>query len=281
MKKSVLLFAIIFSLLSCSKNDEPTTSQQENYRLSKITYPSGVYTKYTYNSQGKLAVMEDFSASNVSLDKTTYTYNSQDKLISTHRIYTDNFINTSDTQFTYNSIGYVEEEISNSVHHNNTTISKTTYTFNNSGGIIRQKTVYKNNSTGLWNAQTPDNDFIYTLNSQGKTQRIENANQTRKNDYSYDNNGNKKDVINYQDVGSGYVIQSWASYTYDDKINPENYVLDFIYNSKNKNNVLDGVYKYYTGGILSSTNNITNTYEYNAQGYPTKVNDRIYTYEKY
>lgn len=69
-------------------------------------------------------------------------------------------------------------------------------------------------------------------------------------------------------------------YTFDDRFNP--YILFAIEGDPGKytnvNNILSETVKYYSNGVVSSTNTNDYAYEYNAAGYPSKMNNMNYIY---
>jgi hypothetical protein len=276
MKKTIFLFAIIFSFLSCSKDDEPTPDgTSSNYRVKTRTlvYGSNTYVyQYEYNAYGKISKITYQDGS-----YTTYSYNSSNLLIKYQ-----NFGNSSYdlyyTTYTYTSNGNLDEEMNYTRQTGSSIIQKNKTTYSYLDNKVSQKVEYQ------WNQIT--NDWVspdttkYEYNADGKMSKINEIGNRRYYLMTYDANNNITKTEQY-DLKSGstqYYLSSSTTRTFDTKkanntsfsefpndFNPNYYV-------SGGNNEVDVVDKNFNeSGNITSSYVYTNTYQYNEAGYPTKI----------
>ena len=103
---------------------------------------------------------------------------------------------------------------------------------------------------------------------------------SEKNTYTYDEKGNIiRDEYYFSDSGAGYILMNTKEYVLDDKINPylifENEGIPGIFT--NRNNILKSIYTdNYSGDGYTYT--VEYSYEYNASGFPVKMNNFTFIY---
>lgn len=290
MKKTILLFAIIFSLFSCSKDEEPTPTNA-NYRVKTKTEKVGAntyVTQYEYNANGKFS-----KVSYVNGSSTTYSYNSANLLIKTETTGDPNY-NLLYTTFTYNASNNLEEQIYYTRANNSAIINKYRTTFTYAGINLTQAQQYQwNNLTNNWVPNPSVTNYEYNAN--GKLSKIDELGNSRYFLMTYDAAGNMTKTDQY-DLKPGsttqYYLRRTTTRTFDTKkanntsfSEIPNYFNPNYYTSGG-NNEIDVVNKYYTeAGVVENSYAHTNTYQYNDAGYPTKISggivDTDFVLEKY
>ncbi len=278
MKKTILLFAIIFSLFSCSKNEEPTTPDPStfNYRVKTETNTNdsnSITTQYEYNANGKV--------SKITYQNGTYivlTYNSANLLIKYENSSSGNdiyYIN-----YTYNSSGNVEEAITYQQQTGSTLLDRYKDSFIYSNNRLTQtlRTSWRH-ATNDWNTNPSIANYEYNAN--GKISKKNEVTNGRYYLMTYDANNNitKTDEYNLQSGSTTqYYLRSSTTRTFDTK-KANTTSFSIVPNGFNPydlvsggNNVIDLVAKQYSeSGSVTSTHSETNTYQYNEAGYPTKI----------
>jgi len=278
MKNTIVIFAIIFSLFSCSKNEEPTTPDPStfNYRVKTETTTSGSNsnaTQYEYNTNGKVSKITYYNGTYAVL-----TYNSANLLIkyevfsSSYDIY---YIN-----YTYNSSGNVEEAITYQQQTGSTLLDRYKDSFIYSNNRLTQiLSTSWNHATNDWHTNPSIANYEYNAN--GKISKKNEVNNGRYYLMTYDANNNitKTDEYNLQSGSTTqYYLRSSTTRTFDTKkanttsfsILPNSFNPNYFVSGGN--NVIDVVAKQYSEtGSVTSTYSETNTYQYNEAGYPTKI----------
>lgn len=264
MKNIFLLLFILVALASCSKDDVDPAN--EKYRLKEAKFSEGTSTKYEYDAQGKLL---KYTSNNYNV---AYSYDSQGRLISMQQNRPDTYEYYYE-HYAYANTGNLEEKITRykDITYPTEIKYRDAYYFNGTK-LTEIKNYYWNTSTSQW---YPPSVAKYEYNSDGKS--IKFSRESGFSIYSYDTNGNRKDIKEYQ-LKSGSTSQFYlrrsSTYTFDDKKN----IFDFIYpdptNSytNNPNNYIDITTKDFdeTGATINVYSSTT-TYEYNSAGYPIKA----------
>jgi hypothetical protein len=291
MKKSIVLFAIIFSLFSCSKDDEPTSdATSSNYRVKTQTTISGSNTyvqQYEYNANGKISklIYQDG-------EYAIYSYNSSNLLIKVQN-YGNSAYDILYTTFTYTPNGNLDEKIACQRQTGSTILNKYKFNYTYSNNKVMQELQYQwSQLSNNWSNPSTTN---YEYNANGKLSKINEISNSRYFLMTYDANNNITKTDQY-DLKSGsttqYYLRRSTTRTFDTKkanntsfsefpnyFNPNYYV-------SGGNNLVDVVDKYYTeAGVVENSSAYTNTYQYNEAGYPTKMSggafNEEYVLEKY
>ena len=260
MKKLISILTVAFLITACSKSDDEVETQKQvkTYLKSEVidvfngTTTFTLSSNYTYNSQNQIIGIEETSSD---------TYYSSDK---------------SYTNFVYNSQGKLES------YQLEYTVNGTTYNYKNTYIYSPESVVQEITTTNLaTNTITQRNSYEYTTN--GLIFRYIQASGTvgQTNIYTY--NGDNISQIEYKNQ-SGTTVQIQNFNGYDNKPNPFQLKWASVPDKlRSINNCSSEV------RTTSSTGAVTTTqysYEYNADGYPTKRIDitsgrtATWTYEK-
>lgn len=167
------------------------------------------------------------------------------------------------------------------------------YEYNN--GILSSVKVYENDTMTHKNEYVIENNRIskvsffsidnagnlvpaayethYSYNSDDQISVVEykeNSIVTQRNEYTWENGNLKEEKYYTASNGSQFGLWSTYAYTYDDQKNPLRGIgIDFFVDSYNINNILEKLTSYTSEG--STDRQETYTYEYNSNGYPTKI----------
>ena len=249
--KKLTLLSLSILAFSCSKDDSNYVAKEN--RL--LTETSEISTKtYSYNSDNKLSKIIDLGdVDNYGSTQaiTSFGYNSNGKMTLKTIEYSGNVTYGINYAYTYNSDGQITSLSVNHASSNgsNSYISYSTFSYTNDSKITET----------LHTTDGEYNDIITLLV------------------YNYSISFNLMDLSTYINVSNtnpnGQLSSSSLYSNYDTKKTPYsslNLLLDFSYASKNN-----------AGKYDSLNTSITYTYEYNADGYPTKKtasNNKVTTY---
>ena len=255
MKKIVLLLFGIIILSSCEKDN--LNKYRDTPLLSEIYFDRQLCVEYTYN---------DLSLITEEKDKYHYTkhnYNLKNMLTSSEYYYS--------VHIYYNSFIFRTGWDNPS---NMQKIQTRLYEYNSEGVLTKMIDILPSNEK-IYELSYEDNrisrqTIIYTQNEMSSYI-----------DYEYDEKGNMIKEIRYN-ISSEGIGEIWMTieYEFDDKHNPylafKNLALPGKYT--NPNNITKETY---TIDVLSQNEQVTTySYEYNSEGYPTKVNGKeVYIYK--
>ena len=261
-----LLIGIIF--LSCEKGNDQIIERNNTGLLSKVFISGTAYMEYTYTSSGLIQEEKSWGS------YTKHSYNSSDLLVKSES-YVDPSI--------FSSSSYVIAEASKRkewANPQNTPLNVTnTYTYNKAG-ILIQRNIERANGTG---------DYVkYELNKKGMISKETYYYEDKLSgyvDYSYDDRGNLITRSHYFISTDGKSnLSNKTEYEYDNKLNPYFPFNKLLYPGRatNMNNITKETYTLY-GELplgIEWVQVTTHTYEYNAKGYPVKVDkETVYEYE--
>lgn len=249
MKKLMFVFlAFGLAFSACKKNDDVIEPAHKNL-VTKITSDGAVPADrliytYTYDASNRM---------------TTFAFTSNP--YNPPRNYT----------FTYNTNGSLAEYFESIGHY------KGKYTYNADGTVATKKEYSVSGAT-----ETLNDSYTYTYTAGIVTENyvsVSTGNGFRQ-EYKYDANGNNTEIKSYTTTPAnpaGTFAGTSTYGNYDAQNNPNSsYPSAFIFPGSAKNNFRSLVYS--TGG------NNTYTYEYNADGYPTKrtagTNVSVYEYKR-
>lgn len=253
----IAFIAAIFSITSCSKDDDHTADGP--IRLARVKFNGFVAEEYTYNNNGQLTKLTAYSTPSVKMSETILTYDPSGKLTKTS----------------------TAMNISSMATAMNMDLSYDEYAYQNDLVTSKKTFLLKNGSY----QQTSSTSFDYDANKRVIAETLsEPAGQPYlKTTYQYDGNGNATQVEIFTYSNGVPFLSVRRTYEYDNKLNPPQsaVVLPF---SVNKNNI--------TKETASNPNIVpgmppsvtTISYEYNGDGYPSKskINgvERVYEYNR-
>ena len=253
-KLTVIIVTLFMLITSCTKNDEEVQiPKKSTYLLSKITYSASSNITFSCDENNRL--MESNSIrDNASPSKTTFQYNSKGKISEALTI----------VPLPGNSLPK----------------NKIIYTYDAQDRLIEKKTFSNSfSSPGVFTISSTEN-FIYLANTiQYKFTQANASFPTKIDNYDLDSNGNFSSIFSYKNItqSSPYGILDWKkTVEYDSKNNPLSNIPDeYLFLEKTKNNQTKSTSAQLTPGVS------TTTYEYNADGYPTKstIGNSTTTYE--
>jgi hypothetical protein len=267
MKKAVFLFSISLFIFSCEKNNPLIVEYNDIPLLSKVIYDDEIFLEYSYNDAN--LVIEEKSK----FHYTSHIYNDMNQLTKSD-FYYDMSMASSDSRVLEAAMNRKEW-----VNPGNTAKSIThTLEYNNNGQLIRKALIRPSASS------SDHNEFTY------ENGRITRQVMFRQNImsgyfiYEYDEKGNliKESKYNGSSTGSSF-LSTTTEYEYDSMINPYLTFNRLIIPGKytNPNNITKETYTlHFDVDQWTQKVQITkNTYEYNNNGYPVKVNGAVYVYK--
>lgn len=263
MKNIALLFVSSFIFFSCEKDKTDKQLIIENTDIpliSKVLIGGEIYMEYSYNDAN--LVIEEKNKFHYS----KHTYNDINQLI-TSDFYWDMRIASSDSRVIEAAMNRKEwvnpENTPKSISH--------ALEYNSKGQLVRKSYIL------------PSGDISNTVEFQYEKDRI--VRLTRNSlsgypgytDYTYDDNGNITKQANYFISSTGIAeISTSTEYEYDNMHNPYQSFkrLTTLGVYSNPNNITKETYTiYFEVDQWTQKVQITNnTYEYNDNGYPVKVN---------
>jgi hypothetical protein len=269
MKKLALFLFFSLMLFSCEKDKQLLVENTDIPLLSKVLVAGVSSYEYTYNDANLL--IEEKS-------KFTYTKHSYNdyNLLKTSEFYIDPATFSSDLHVIEASMNRKEW-----VNPDNTAKSLTqTFEYNKNGQLARKIYTRPSVTNSEYSEFTFDNDRIsrQTLYWQNELSFYI--------DYLYDEQGNLIKESKYYVPSTG-IAELWTTteYEYDNMHNPFQAFKRLMSPSKftNPNNITKETYTVYfeVDQWTQKVSIITNTYEYNDNGYPIKVNGEAkYVYIK-
>jgi hypothetical protein len=300
MKKLVMLIPLVVLLtfaISCKKEKVSSTKPR---LLSSFTYSEGIDSAnsfqkdtFLYNNLGQLIRSESeykyvFNSTLNRKAYAEYEYNSEGLLAKKLEVGTlGNFYSIS-TIYSYNN-----SKISSYSFTSSSSSTSISYEYN-SKGILSKKTEIRNGVTSIFTYTYDNNDVIQSYTHQSPpstavgTYTVNNwSNSNLIADMVY-NNGNSRYVAAYDEVGNETQSISYISnvkdYTYTTVFDNKKTIRSLLAQEPETREPFFGKSEYNaTKNVLSQTilHNFngseyvqslrTNVYEYNAQGYPTKV----------
>jgi YD repeat-containing protein len=240
-------------LFSCSKEDDKPTTPNDptNPGSQKCIITSAIETE----SSGTYEILFDYNGQR-QITKASYKE--------------DGVLETSTDVFEYNSGG----RISKITEMDGTTVDGfTTYTYNSDGLLIRRESHYSNTTGGQPTLQTirtyeyDNNKKLVRFNSyDGATPTVVEGYST----YTYPSSNTATEKSFYsQSSGGTPTLTSTTNYTFDDKKSPQQ-ILGVFWEDEfvSEHNITREEYISASGGTPDVS---TYTYEYNAEGFPTKM----------
>lgn len=261
-----LLIGIIF--LSCEKSNDQIIERNNTGLLSKVLISGKPFQEYTYTSSGLIQEEKSWGS------YTKHTYNASDLLVKSES-YDDPSIFSSSSQVIAEASKRKEW-----ANPQNIPLQVTnTYTYTKAG-VLNQRNVERANGTQCI--------VKYELNKKGLISKETYYYEDKLSgyvDYSYDDRGNLTTRSHYFISTDGKSnLSNKTEYEYDNKLNPYFPFNKLLYPGRatNMNNITKETYTLY-GELPLGIERVqvtTHTYEYNAKGFPVKVDkDTVYEYE--
>ena len=260
LKTILALLIFAFCILSCSKDDEDalekTSPAVEQYRIKEQLYPSGDKTLYEYNDKNKLT--KSISTSGFF---TKYTYNSNGR-VETYQIggLTNVALNHTAT-YTYDQSGGIAEQLE--IYESGVKY-KYIYT-NNSSGFALSCTSYKWDTASNTFIEVPLSFYTKSYNTANQLLRFQ-----RGDDYilyAYDDRGNQTENKTFKKVvNGGYYNQNLVTITFDTK----RAIKTSPYSNRINNQLELSDKRFSEDGAIISNVTFTFSYDYNEVGYPIK-----------
>ncbi len=265
MKRKLFYIILLFSTIfwSCEKEKSMTIENTNVPLISKVFIGGELYKDYSYNEAN--LVSEEKSKFHYS----KHTYNYKNQVIASD-FYWDNSIFSSNSRVLETAMNREEW-----VNPNNTTKSIShEFIYNKEGQLIRK--LYIRPSSNI-------SDFTEFLYENGQIIRITgyyNNSRSSYTDYLYDENGNIYKQLKYT-VSTSSVIEltTTTEFEYDNMKNPflsfKRLMTPGIYT--NQNNIIKETYTIHfeVDPSIEKVQITENSYEYNNEGYPIRVNGII------
>ncbi|QRM88763.1 hypothetical protein FG167_05785 [Lacinutrix sp. WUR7] len=239
--KKYLVIAICILVTACSSNDSDNVSQSNApsgalIKVEVFNLISDITSKLTYSfdSRGRIASLNQkiFLTDETRNTTVTYSYNSNGQIVRHASTYEGN---DEITEYVFN----IDLITSSTRYHNNGSIYRRNYSYNNIDQLIRESILNENNI------------------------------ETASKEYTYTNNGNIENT--YQENDGSFIEYTFE---YDNKNNPAN----TLYNNQEISKIIGYNYNNKTKRVYS-TNNGTNVYTleytYNDAGYPLTSNEYL------
>lgn len=259
IKIILALFVLSIGNNSCSKDDNPATKpivSEEVYRIKKQLLSIGQTIVYEYNSAGGLT---DKIFKTGVFQK--YTYNSQEQILTSELGGLPNVADNNITINEYDTAGKKITEITTSGDG-----SKFKYVFDENTANLSTNGIFFNwvEASNSW-VEDVTNNQRYFYNSANQVIRFERINFYIL--YFYDSKGNQNEnKAYYKKATAGYYLKSHTNITFDNKK-----AIKISPSSKVVNNPLETIIKNYAeNSTIISQQTYTNLYEYNAFELPEK-----------
>ncbi len=260
MRKIAFMFFFSLIFFSCEKDKQSIVENSDIPLISKVLVAGESCYEYAYNDANLLIAEK----SKFTYTKHSYSYNN---LLTTSDFYIDPAMFSSDSRVVEASMNRKEW-----VSPDNTPKSLTQTLDYNSDGILTRKTYTRPSvNDSEYSEFTFENDRI-------SRQKMYWQNELSFYiDYLYDEKGNLVKESKYYVPSTG-IAELWTTteYEYDNMHNPFQAFKRLMTPSKftNTNNITKETYTIYfeVDQWTQNVSTITNSYEYNEKGYPTKVN---------
>lgn len=261
----IVLISILVLVTSCDEDENNLyTSNKSFYPTSVTVYENGdilTTLSYTYNSLNQL--IEVNSVGGLSDNKTIYYYNSDNNLLKITHL-ADNVV------FYCDSISYDTDNLIEKVYHQYFPVLNSI-----KEQLINNHIIAFNQFNIPFNKTTPNMWSKYEYNSNREIARIEKYNIEKLEkyyEYTFDNVGNViyQKCYSEKDTYGNFIISIYdeKSYLYDDKKSHfRSCPQPFLYNFTYINNPIKIITKNYS----ESPETETIKYEYNTNGFPTKI----------
>lgn len=258
-----LICSFILITLSCSDHDDVEEVSSTNPFIKEIVGRGKTFSKYLYNSSGKISECQDIYFYQ------RFTYDATNRLVKTE--------NASDVSLLSSSATVWDSKQELMTSENSEISHYQLFSYNSSGQLVSIEHYLKKDgkfSYGSKKTYEYDGNKISRVNWHNGSGESNNY-QT----YEYDEKGNvinTKNYSNHYNGSSNPTLISGATYKYDTKNNPFQIYKETgdpgLYT--NPNNIIESTSTTYVEvpGMNNPTTTKT-TYEYNSNGYPIKVMD--------
>ncbi len=260
MKKIALLFFISFMFFSCEKDKLVTVENTDIPLICKVLIGGEIYMEYSYNDAN--LVTEEKNKFRYS----KHSYNDMNQLI-TSDFYWDVSMASSDSRVIEAAMNRKEwvspDNTPKSISHS--------LEYNSESQLIRKSYIRPSSNIPDYQKFLYENDRIIRITGYYKNSISSYTN------YIYDDNGNITRQTKYIVSPAGIAeLTTTTEYEYDDMHNPyqsfKRLINPGIYT--NPNNITKETYtlNFDVDPSIEKVQITENTYEYNALGYPVKVN---------
>jgi hypothetical protein len=260
MKKLLLILSCTLIFISCEKDKESIIENTDIPLVSKVLIGGEIYMEYTYNDENLLT--EEKSKFHYS----RHFYNNNNQLIKSD-FYWDMRIASSDSRVIEAAMNRKEwvspENTPKSISHR--------FTYNSKEQLFRKSFVRPSGNNSDFMEFKYENDRIVRVTG------FNNNSISGYTDYQYDEYGNVINQMKYIVSSSGIEeLSTTTKYEYDNMHNPylsfKRLITPGIYT--NPNNITKETYilNFDVGPSIEKVQIKEYTYEYNANGYPVKVN---------
>lgn len=272
MKKRIKIFGLLIIVLtvitSCSKDFFAENLITGNYSIRSILTDGKTISKFTYNTNGKIAESQSFYFCN------KYTYDDNNRLIKEEVAVDPNIVSSS--------MPVEKTELMTS--QNSTFTGYYLFEYDSAGKLVTQKNYFKKNGQYTYTSMITfeyEGDKIIKRNLHNSENTI-----TQFYTYEYDQKGNvtKEKYYSYLFIsGTEPKLVSEVAFKYDDKNNPFIIYKDLgqpgIYS--NTNNIIEtSTISYVEVQGIDQFSTSQTTYQYNDNGFPIRVNNaEEYLYE--
>jgi hypothetical protein len=265
-KTIALSILLIIIFISCKKEELSVTMNTETMMLKGVYIENEPYYLYTYNDSS--LIVEESGK----LDYTLHKYNTKNQIESSDYYWNSSILSTDIKTIT-------------------TTLSQSSFVTSSSGSkgaTIKYEYDQNNLLTKVTYTRATSTNSEYSQFTYDDNNRIEsqilywNGTETGHIDYFYDSRGNmiKEQLYGMSSTGADE-LSTTVVYSFDNKRNPykalKSLMIPGIYT--NTNNITKEVYTVHLDGT-DKVQVISNSYEYNSNGYPTnKNNNTTFLYE--
>ena len=260
MKKFLLILSCTLIFISCEKDKESIIENTDIPLISKVLIGGEIYLEYTYNDENLLT--EEKSKFHYS----RHFYNNNNQLIKSD-FYWDISMASSDSRVIEAAMNRIEwvspENTPKSISHK--------FEYNKKEQLLRKSFVRPSGNNSDFMEFQYENDRIV------RAKGFNNNSISGYTDYQYDEYGNVIRLTKYIVSSSGIEeLSTTTEYEYDNMHNPyqsfRRLMTPGIYT--NPNNITKEIYtlNFDVGPSIEKVQITEYTYEYNADGYPVKVN---------
>lgn len=267
MKKTWIIILICIAAISCDKDNDQIVKKNITGLLSRVLISGEPYQEFTYTNSGLIEEVKSWGM------YTKYTYNYLDQLVKSEHYYDPALVSSSSYVF---AEAQKRKEWANPLNIPKSVTN--TYSYPKTGQFI-ERYVDRVNGTQSY--------AKYELNEKGLLSKhifYDDDKPSGYIDYLYDEQGNLTHRRHYFTSADGKSnLRNETEYEFDNKRNPY-FPFKKLLNpgrETNLNNITKETYTLY-GEIPKGIERVqitTHTYEYNASGYPIKVDgEMVYEY---